>query len=59
MHWVLTRDGVGRGRAAGPGDLMKNVSAWNERKGRLFTEVHIGRAADRLRTQHWVAEPLG
>jgi hypothetical protein len=53
VHWVLTRNG---GIRAGTADTVRDVSAWNARKGRLFTEVHIRRAADRLRDQHWVTE---
>ena len=52
VHWVLTHDGDGP--AADPDALMRQVATRNERKGRLFTEVHICRAADRLRDLGWV-----
>jgi O-acetyl-ADP-ribose deacetylase (regulator of RNase III) len=53
VHWVLTRDG------AAAADAARNIGAWSERKGRLFTEIHIERAAERLRDQHWIAAPAG
>ena len=56
VHWVLTHeDGE---LAADSSNLAKNVAAWNARKGRLFTDVHVARAADRLREHDWVAEPV-
>ncbi|HEY7146052.1 MAG TPA: macro domain-containing protein [Streptosporangiaceae bacterium] len=51
VHWVLMRDG------ADAGNVVRNVSAWSDRKGRLFTQVHIERAAERLRVQNWIAAP--
>jgi O-acetyl-ADP-ribose deacetylase (regulator of RNase III) len=52
VHWILTREG---GAAlTDPQALAGLVSRWNERKGRLFTEVHVSRAADRLRDNGWV-----
>ncbi|MGH3273041.1 MAG: hypothetical protein ACRDNZ_01780 [Streptosporangiaceae bacterium] len=44
VHWVLTHGGG----AGSTDNLARNVGTWNSRKGRLFTEVHIRRAADRL-----------
>lgn len=52
VHWVLTREG---GNHADQETLARLVSSWNERKGRLFTDVHVRRAADRLRNHGWVA----
>lgn len=52
VHWVLTHEGDGP--AVDPDALMRQVATWNERKGRLFTEVHIRRAADRLRELGWI-----
>jgi hypothetical protein len=31
------------------------VRSWNERKERLFTEVHVRRAAERLTELGWLA----
>jgi len=52
VHWVLTREGANQTDLE---TLTRLVSSWNERKGRLFTEVHVRRAADRLRDSGWVA----
>ena len=52
VHWVLTH-GDGDLTAA-PVILVERVRNWNARKGRLFTDVHICRAADRLREQGWL-----
>lgn len=55
VHWVLTHEGDDP--TADPDALVRQVGTWSERKGRLFTEVHIRRAADRLRDHGWV--PVG
>lgn len=52
VHWVLTREGAEPGTS--PEDLVQQVGAWSNRKGRLFAEVHVRRAADRLAEQGWV-----
>jgi len=52
VHWVLIYEG---GNQADVETLTRLVSSWNERKGRLFTEIHVRRAADRLRDSGWVA----
>jgi O-acetyl-ADP-ribose deacetylase (regulator of RNase III) len=52
VHWVLTRED---GSQADPEALTRLVSSWNERKGRLFTDIHVRRAVDRLRDTGWVA----
>lgn len=52
VHWVLTREGAEPG--TGPEHLVQQVGAWSNRKGRLFTDVHVRRAADRLAEQGWV-----
>lgn len=52
VHWILTQE---NGHPpAGPEDLVRQIGVWNNRKGRLFTDVHILRAADRLAEQDWV-----
>jgi O-acetyl-ADP-ribose deacetylase (regulator of RNase III) len=51
VHWVLTRDG------ADAANVASSVSAWSARKGRLFTDLHIDRAVERLQAQHWIATP--
>lgn len=52
VHWVITRE-VG-GQPPDPGALTRLVASWNERKGRLFTEIHVARAMDRLREFEWL-----
>jgi len=52
VHWVLTHDDADP--AVTPETLVERVRSWNARKGRLFTDVHILRAADHLRDQGWV-----
>jgi O-acetyl-ADP-ribose deacetylase (regulator of RNase III) len=56
VHWVLTHEGSDI--MAGSGDLVRNVAAWNSRKSRLFTDVHVERAADRLRDHNWIPESI-
>ena len=53
VHWVLTRDDSDAAGAAG--ELVRRVGIWSERKGRLFTDLHIRRAASRLRETGWVS----
>jgi O-acetyl-ADP-ribose deacetylase (regulator of RNase III) len=52
VHWVLTHEADDVTPA--PEEMAGRVRGWNERKGRLFTDVHIQRAADRLAEQRWV-----
>jgi O-acetyl-ADP-ribose deacetylase (regulator of RNase III) len=52
VHWVLTHGGGDVEKD--PDALVQQVGVWNARKGRLFTEVHVRRAADRLKDQGWV-----
>lgn len=53
VHWVLKHEAADL--AADPEALVQRVRSWNPRKRRLFTDVHIGRAADHLRDQGWIA----
>jgi O-acetyl-ADP-ribose deacetylase (regulator of RNase III) len=50
VHWTATRETPGTGPAA----LTAAVRAWSPRKERLFTEHHVGVAADRLKTLSWL-----
>lgn len=52
VHWALAHEGLDP--ASDPDALTRHVSTWSTRKGRLFTDVHIRRAEDRLRDQGWV-----
>lgn len=52
VHWVLTH--ADTDPATDPEVLVQRVRGWNARKGRLFTDVHIRRAADHLRDQGWL-----
>jgi O-acetyl-ADP-ribose deacetylase (regulator of RNase III) len=56
VHWIMTRESADP--AAGPEDLVRRVGVWNSRKGRLFTDVHIRRAAGRLAEQGWVSATM-
>jgi O-acetyl-ADP-ribose deacetylase (regulator of RNase III) len=53
VHWVLTHEDSDT--VTDPDSLVQRVGTWNARKGRLFTSVHVCRAADRLRDQGWVS----
>jgi O-acetyl-ADP-ribose deacetylase (regulator of RNase III) len=53
VHWVVTQETGGQ--APDPASLTRLVASWNERKGRLFTEVHVRRAIDRLADFGWLA----
>jgi O-acetyl-ADP-ribose deacetylase (regulator of RNase III) len=55
VHWILTREGV---PASEPEDVAQRMGAWNTRKGRLFTCIHIRRAAERLHDQGWLPVPV-
>ena len=50
VHWVGTRDGVGDDLHA----LTKRVQKWSRRKQRMFTEMHIEVAWNRLQGEGWL-----
>ena len=52
VHWVLTHGNDDL--TADPAIIFERVRSWNARKGRLFTDVHIRRAAARLQEQGWL-----
>ena len=52
VHWIATREGGDQ--VSDPGELTEHVGSWSERKGRLFTENHLRKAADHLRRLRWV-----
>jgi O-acetyl-ADP-ribose deacetylase (regulator of RNase III) len=52
VHWIATRDDAAQITDATA--LTQDIGSWNERKGRLFTEVHVGRAIDQLQSLGWV-----
>ncbi len=52
VHWALAREASVK--RPDPAALTELVASWNHRKGRLFTEVHVGRAMDRLVEYGWV-----
>jgi|HubBroStandDraft_5_1064220.scaffolds.fasta_scaffold62759_2 O-acetyl-ADP-ribose deacetylase (regulator of RNase III) len=52
VHWIATRDGTAQ--VADPAALTQHIGSWNERKGRLFTELHVRRAIDHLHSLGWV-----
>jgi O-acetyl-ADP-ribose deacetylase (regulator of RNase III) len=51
VHWIATHDGAGQ--IADAAALTQHIASWNERKGRLFTEVHVRRAMDQLSSLGW------
>jgi O-acetyl-ADP-ribose deacetylase (regulator of RNase III) len=52
VHWAATHElGTREADAAALTELIRN---WSERKGRLFTEVHIRRAAEHLSRLQWL-----
>jgi len=53
VHWIATREGGGK--TTDYGELAQHMESWSERKGRLFTDTHIRKAADHLRSLGWVA----
>lgn len=55
VHWVATKENPSR--IFDPQKLAHSVSEWNERKGRLFTELHIRRAVGQLQELGWLASP--
>jgi O-acetyl-ADP-ribose deacetylase (regulator of RNase III) len=52
VHWTATREAPER--ATDPAFLTRLIGSWNKRKGRLFTEDHIGKAISRLEELGWV-----
>jgi hypothetical protein len=54
VHWAATREAA-RG-TTDPAVLTGLIRSWNERKGRLFTEPHIGKAMSRLDELGWVVK---
>ncbi|MGO9082611.1 MAG: macro domain-containing protein [Streptosporangiaceae bacterium] len=52
VHWVVNHDGADPSDA--PEALVQRVRSWNARKGRLFTDAHIRKAAGHLRDQGWL-----
>jgi O-acetyl-ADP-ribose deacetylase (regulator of RNase III) len=55
VHWIATRDDAAR--ITDPTALTQDIGSWNERKGRLFTELHVRRAIDHLHSLGWVKTP--
>jgi O-acetyl-ADP-ribose deacetylase (regulator of RNase III) len=53
VHWVLTHDHDDL--TTDSDALVQRVRSWSTRKGRLFTETHIRRAAHQLRKQGWLS----
>jgi hypothetical protein len=52
VHWTATRDAAGQ--PTDPAILTGLIGSWNERKGRLFTEAHVGKAISRLEELGWI-----
>lgn len=54
VHWTSTREAAEG--STDPAVLAEIIGNWNERKGRLFTEVHVGKAISRLEELGWIAQ---
>jgi len=54
VHWAATREAAGG--STDPAVLTRLIGSWNERKGRLFTEAHIGKTVSRLEELGWVGK---
>lgn len=54
VHWTATREAAGL--SADPAVLTELIGNWSERKGRLFTEAHVGKAISRLEELGWVGK---
>jgi O-acetyl-ADP-ribose deacetylase (regulator of RNase III) len=54
VHWTATRDVSGG--STDPAVLAGIIGNWNERKGRLFTEAHVGKATSRLKELGWIGK---
>jgi len=52
VHWTATREAAGG--SADPAVLTEIIGRWNERKERLFTEAHVGKAVSRLEELGWI-----
>ncbi len=52
VHWVATREDADQVIDASA--LTRHIASWNERKGRLFTEIHVRKAFDHLCHLGWV-----
>ena len=50
VHWVGTRGGVGDDLHA----VTKKVQKWSRRKQRMFTDMHIEIAWNRLQAEGWL-----
>jgi len=54
VHWTATQDAAGQ--PTDPAVLTGLIGSWNKRKGRLFTEAHVGKAISRLEELGWVGK---
>lgn len=52
VHWTATREAPGQD--SDPAALTRLISAWNERKGRVFTQDHIASAFSHLEGLGWI-----
>jgi hypothetical protein len=52
-HWVVTREA-----ASSPERAAELIRAWNDRKGRLFTDDHVAIAWARLDEEGWLPPRL-
>jgi O-acetyl-ADP-ribose deacetylase (regulator of RNase III) len=53
VHWIATRE-ASTIQAGGPKEIKQLIGTWSDRKGRLFTEAHVAKAADHLHDLGWV-----
>lgn len=54
VYWTSTRETAAG--SADPAVLTALIGNWNQRKGRLFTEAHVSKAASRLEELGWIGK---
>lgn len=53
VHWIATCE-ASTLQANDMANMTQQIRAWSDRKGHLFTEAHVGTAADHLRRLGWI-----
>lgn len=56
VHWAATKEKVGMSGDTPVESVASIVRAWNRRKGKLFTDRHVGIALEHLQGLGWLAD---